>query len=261
MMKRRCITAALVVGVACAWSGALAGRVPVSTAFTYQGRLTQAAAPVRGSADLTFQLFDVPTGGVPIGPQVVVNDAPIVDGLFTVELDFLAGAFDGGPRWLAIAVNGTPLTPRQQLTAAPFALHAPAAGGLADAQSASGPGLPLSSTMSFITSPVTVTVGDGQRVHVTATRALGTFSPGGATNLEIAVGYRLSGGGAVQVAGAAMGGLTCAAGMRWPYVVTGVIADLPAGTYEIGMAGRITSGAIGAWDNNGNGSVSALIVP
>ena|GEM_PF-2873554 len=54
----------------------------------------------------------------------------MTDGLFTVQLDFGAAAFPGEARWLAIAVQCsgdsayTALTPRQALTAAPYADYA-----------------------------------------------------------------------------------------------------------------------------------------
>jgi hypothetical protein len=38
-----------------------------ATAFTYQGRLTDAGNPANGNYDLRFQLYDAPTGGNVIG--------------------------------------------------------------------------------------------------------------------------------------------------------------------------------------------------
>jgi len=51
----------------------------------------------------------------------------VANGLFTAPLDFGAGAFDGDARWLQIGVEGNTLTPRQKLTATPYALFALAA--------------------------------------------------------------------------------------------------------------------------------------
>jgi hypothetical protein len=55
--------------------GAAAER-PAGSAFTYQGRLTDAGLPANGSYDLQFTLYNAPTvGGVVAGP-IVTNDVP-----------------------------------------------------------------------------------------------------------------------------------------------------------------------------------------
>lgn len=101
------------------------------TEFTYQGQLKSAGVLADGSFDLTFRLWDADMGGSQIGGAVVVNDEPIINGLLTAQLDFGVGAFDGDPRWLEIAVRPgasgggyTTLSPRQPLTAVPYALYA-----------------------------------------------------------------------------------------------------------------------------------------
>jgi hypothetical protein len=262
------VTAALVVLSLALWSAARADRSGPSNAFTYQGRLLQGASAFSGAADLGFALFDAATGGRQIGDDFLADNVSINDGIFTVALDFGPGAFDGQPRWLQIAVNGVVLTPRQAITAAPFALYASAAGGgvgsggggVIAADSVAGAGFPLTSALAFVTDPVTVTISAGDRIHVTASRALGASSAGGATNLELGVGYRNVAGGSVQAFEAVSSGLSSAANIRSLFAVTGVISDLPAGTYEVGMVGRITPGAVGSWNNNSNGSVSVLVV-
>jgi len=62
---------------------------------------------------------------------VTVDDQQVTDGLFTVDLDFGAGAFNGDARYLTIGVRPgsstgayTLLTPRVALTAAPYAQFA-----------------------------------------------------------------------------------------------------------------------------------------
>jgi hypothetical protein len=108
---------------------------PLGTTFTYQGQLQQDGSPVNGTCDLQFGLFDSATGGNQIGITQNVSPAPVTGGLFTVQLDFGSSAFTGDGRWLQIALrcpvgNGlyTTLTPRQPLTAPPYALYAPTAG-------------------------------------------------------------------------------------------------------------------------------------
>ena len=111
---------------------------PVGNAFTYQGRLTMDGAPVDGSYDFRFRIFDAPTGGNQVGSTVAVGDVAVNDGLFTVQLDFGAGAFDGQARWLEVGVRDgasdgayNALAGRQPLTAAPYAVHATEAGTVA----------------------------------------------------------------------------------------------------------------------------------
>ncbi len=104
--------------------------VDASQAFTYQGMLKSAGAPLNGTADLTFTLSDASTGGNIFGTQSLTT--AVSNGLFTVTLNdagqFLATAFDGRALWLEIAVRSpagsggyTTLTPRQALSAAPIA--------------------------------------------------------------------------------------------------------------------------------------------
>jgi hypothetical protein len=97
---------------------------PLGTGFTYQGRLMEGGAPAEGQYDFVFRLYDALAGGNQIGSDVVIDDWPVAGGLFTVELDFGVSAFLGEARWLDISVNGTPLSPRQPVKAAPYALYA-----------------------------------------------------------------------------------------------------------------------------------------
>jgi hypothetical protein len=86
---------------------------PVSSAWTYQGQLSDGAAVANGQYDFIFRLYTLSAGGAQV----------------TVQLDFGA-VFDGNSRWLDIQVRPgasggayTLLTPRQPLTVAPYALY------------------------------------------------------------------------------------------------------------------------------------------
>jgi hypothetical protein len=102
-----------------------AAQTPVGAAFTYQGRLTDAGGPVTGNYDLRFTLFDAATAGNPVGSPVTVSAVAVAQGLFSVSLDFGAGAVTGSARWLSIEVRPagggsfTLLSPRQRLAPAP----------------------------------------------------------------------------------------------------------------------------------------------
>lgn len=102
---------------------ALAQQVTDSS-FSYQGQLTTVDGPVNQSCDFSFGLFGAATGGAEIGSSNVPG-VDVSGGLFTVSLDFGATAFDGGARWLEVAVDcggGVSTLPRQQLTASPYSL-------------------------------------------------------------------------------------------------------------------------------------------
>ncbi len=115
------------------------------TAFTYQGRLNDGSLPATGVYDLQFTLYGAATGGGQIGGTVTAADLEVENGLFTVQLDFGAGAFEGSARWLQFAVRPgassgayTTLKPRTPLLPAPYAIHAGTAGTAATATTAGG---------------------------------------------------------------------------------------------------------------------------
>jgi hypothetical protein len=105
-------------------------QAPVGTAFTYQGQLKDGGMPADGDYDFVFRLYDADTGGAQVGGDVTVDAWPVVDGLFTLQLDFGGAALNGDARWLEIQVRGAgqvdyeTLSPRQPLNAAPYALYA-----------------------------------------------------------------------------------------------------------------------------------------
>lgn len=93
------------------------------TTFTYQGSLRDGGTPASGFYNMDFSLWDAPADGNQIGSSVMFNQLPVSEGLFTVELDFGANAFDNTGRWLEIAVNGNELSPRQPITRAPYSIQ------------------------------------------------------------------------------------------------------------------------------------------
>lgn len=111
-----------------------AGQVPQGSAFSYQGRLDHEGSPLDGLVDLEFTLWDAASAGTMIGVAFGVDSVTVADGLFSVQIDFGPGAFDGEARWLEIGVRSPHdpgdsepfvlLDPRQALSAAPYAQHA-----------------------------------------------------------------------------------------------------------------------------------------
>ena len=107
---------------------------PAGTAFTYQGRLTDAGTPVEGPIDFRFILYNAPVGGSQVGTTVLSDDVPVVAGLFTVPLNFGSAAFAGDSRFLEIAARPgsstgtyTVFGARQELKPAPHTVFSQAA--------------------------------------------------------------------------------------------------------------------------------------
>lgn len=100
-----------------------------STAFTYQGRLNDGSHSATGRYDLRFAIWDAASDGTQIGNTITNTAFSVSNGLFTVTLDF-DSVFDGSSRWIEIGVrtNGagsfSTLSPRQPLTAVPYAIYA-----------------------------------------------------------------------------------------------------------------------------------------
>ncbi|UCF44292.1 MAG: hypothetical protein JSV99_05085, partial [Planctomycetota bacterium] len=113
---------------------------PMGSAFTYQGHLYDANNVADGLYDLQFKLYDNndPCDCNQIGADVNIPDMDVIDGYFTVALDFNdANAFNGDARWLEIGVRAgdlndpntyTIVSPRVELTPTPYALYAKTAG-------------------------------------------------------------------------------------------------------------------------------------
>jgi hypothetical protein len=102
-----------------------------STAFTYQGRLTDGGTGANGAYDVQFKLYDaLALGNLQGSPDTITKTGVNVsNGVFTVQLYFGANAFPGADRFLDIGVKHsadsgyTPLLPRQQLTSTPNAIR------------------------------------------------------------------------------------------------------------------------------------------
>jgi hypothetical protein len=88
-----------------------------------------------GSYDMQFELFDDPIAGAQQGSTVCSDNVPVTNGLFTIQIDFGVSVFNGADRWLQIGVRAdstvgncgsgayTNLSPRQPLTASPYAIQ------------------------------------------------------------------------------------------------------------------------------------------
>jgi len=107
-----------------------------NTTFTYQGRLSSNGSSTEGSYDFGFRLATDPLATNYIGSPVFMNAVFVTNGLFTVEVDFGSGVFNGNSYWLEVDVrtNGaagyTALYPLQPFTPTPYATFANTASNL-----------------------------------------------------------------------------------------------------------------------------------
>jgi len=102
----------------------------VGNYITYQGNLQDGGGPANGPYDFQFGIFDAESGGNQIGPTISLADVPVVNGNFSVTLDFGPNAFAGDARWIDTAVRPGAetgayiyLSPRRGITPVPYALH------------------------------------------------------------------------------------------------------------------------------------------
>jgi len=122
-MKRTLLTGFLLLSII---SIALYAQVPRE--INYQGKLTDpSGVAVDGITAITFDLFDVSTGGTPLWTEV----HPTVDvshGLFDVHLGSITAlptSIDfSEPYWIELTVEGEVLAPRQPLLSVPYSLRA-----------------------------------------------------------------------------------------------------------------------------------------
>ena len=127
------------------WLAEVSEAEPMGTAFTYQGRLIDTNEPADGIFEFQFELYDSAEDGNQLDGTFSLRAVDVMDGYFTVVLDFGSGVFDGEACWLEIGVRPsgttdplTTLTPRQKVTPTPYALYAASGPGVAVPLSLSG---------------------------------------------------------------------------------------------------------------------------
>ena len=92
--KRMASTVGISLLFACMLASQVPSAEPIGSSFTYQGRLDDGGSPANGLYDFKFVLYDAPTGGAKIA-ETELGDVAVSEGLFAVELDFGASAFNG----------------------------------------------------------------------------------------------------------------------------------------------------------------------
>jgi hypothetical protein len=107
------------------------GGTPLDQTFTYQGQLRNAGQLVSGPVDLKISMWDADTGGSQVGSTNTFNAMQLNDGRFACGLNFGNAAFDGSNRWIQVEFRNPAgsgqyqaLSPRDKITATPYALYA-----------------------------------------------------------------------------------------------------------------------------------------
>ena len=115
--------ALLLATIAPAWATSL------GTAFSYQGNLNFNGSPASGNFDFQFALYTVASSGSAVD-TITLTDQSVAAGLINASLDFTEVPFDGQALWIEVRVRPagsgtyTTLTPRQSISATPYALFA-----------------------------------------------------------------------------------------------------------------------------------------
>jgi hypothetical protein len=101
-----------------------------TTAFNFNGRLSNIGLPVNGRHDLRFSVYASQAAADLVSGPITVSSVAVKNGVFNCRLDFGQSIFDGSARWLEIGVRPsgtasfTNLSPRVELTSAPYAVRA-----------------------------------------------------------------------------------------------------------------------------------------
>ena len=134
-------------------------------------------------------------------------------------------------------------------------------GRIVDFAWTSGFGTDPADATTFLGPTTVITISaPGQKVLVTANRAFGSTSVGGAFDLDIAIGYRVTGAATEPLTiGGWILGLRVAQNTRNSSGISGIIEGLAPGDYEVGMAGSGNAG-FANWNYNEYGYVTALVI-
>jgi hypothetical protein len=95
-----------------------------ATAFPFSGTLAQP----NGSYDFQYQVYDSLTAGTSVAGPVTVGSVKVTSSKYSTRIDFGSNPFTGGARFLQISwrktgtTTFTPLSPRVELVAVPYAL-------------------------------------------------------------------------------------------------------------------------------------------
>ncbi|MBK9127766.1 MAG: hypothetical protein IPM13_08180 [Phycisphaerales bacterium] len=184
-------------------------------------------------------------GPVGIGVATPTNELEVVGKTQTTTLQVTSGAAAG--RVLTSDGAGNATWQPVPVPATPTAF-------------VSGFGADPTGTLQFLSATATVTITAGQKIFVSASKAFGSTTAGGASTLNLFIGYRLNGGSTVTTVGGGILGNRVPQNTRIPMSLSGVITALPAGTYQVGLVGACDASQVANWNSNEWSYVSAIVL-
>ncbi len=122
--------AGFVTGAVLAFAGAASTAQAQVLPITYQGRLAADGVGASGPHDFELLLYSAESGGAVLGGPFIYTNVPVANGLFTLNVDVTTSSLTNKVLYLEIRVRPsgggayTLLSPRQLVTAAPFARFA-----------------------------------------------------------------------------------------------------------------------------------------
>lgn len=114
----------------CLLLSSVVAHAQTTSAFTYQGRLSETGSPANGTYDFEFKLFDA--SGAQLGAGLTREDVQVTGGVFLIQLDFgvspfvpgaAASTLEIGVRPGASTATFTTLSPRQPITSSPYSVQ------------------------------------------------------------------------------------------------------------------------------------------
>ena len=195
------------ITVLCLFSVISQAQTNIDNTITYQGELKFNDKPANGFFDIKFSFYDDQNGGSNLFTFIKLSKY-VTNGLFSEKINIPIDIFTGSKIWVAISVREgsstgayETLSPRQEITSAPYAIHAqyvdlnniPASWNLDGNAIAAGDFIGTSNNQPFV-----VKVNNQKALEIDTSETNGSFAPnilmGGNNLLSSGVGNAISGG-------------------------------------------------------------------
>ena len=218
--------------------------------FTYQGNLRQSGFLVNGSRSMVFNIYSSSNAITPLWTSAPYS-VQVSTGVFRAALEPAGIDWEAGSLWLELEVEGTKLSPREEITSVPFAINASLHSGKKYTTSLSPPTAPATGDLWMDTSFITLKFWNGSSWVSTAGSGAPhavTHAEGGADPLTSLGAYSATGditmeAGTAISAGSGSQGVLVSTSL----IVSGILnpqSDLSAGGpgYSVAFASAVSAG-------------------